>query len=71
MEAPSQLVLLMCRAKERCAAGIVETMEHFGKIPELPALGPPAKAAAAVAGVYAFRMAWLNGDVTDDGVPRG
>lgn len=56
-----------CRAKERCAAGIIETMEHFQKIPEDAALPPAARATATVANVMAFRTRWANGAASTPG----
>ena len=55
-----------CRATERCTAGIIQTMHHFGKVPEDSSLPPKARAFRALAEVYFFAMAWRNATVAND-----
>lgn len=56
----------LCRATERCTAGIMQTMYHYGKVPDDAALDSQAKAYKALMEVYAFAMAWRNGTVPND-----
>lgn len=55
-----------CRATERCTAGVMQTMYHFGKVPEDSSLPPHARALKALAEVYFFAMAWRNATAAND-----
>lgn len=55
-----------CRASQRCTAGVMETMRHYGKVPADDELPPQARAAQALVALYQALTAWQHGSVPQE-----